>query len=680
MDRTTWLLVAAAVAFITGVALLFAAVEDDDPVAATSTTASNEATTTTAGDSADATTTTVQVAGTNSRFIEGRCEFDEPAGYDVECGWLIAPEDRSNPDNGETVQLHVAIFKTRADGAPDDPIVYLEGGPGGDALEAIPFTFTQVFAQFVENRDFIMFDQRGTGYSSPSLECKETTDLAYELLDADISTEEALTAEFDALEDCRQRLAEEADLSQYNSEASAADLADLRVALGYDEWNLFGISYGTRLALTTMRDHPEGIRSVILDSTYPPEVDLPLEAGVNADRAFNVFFDACSGDAECSTAFPDLRSRFFALVDRLEADPVMVSILDVFTFESYDALVDGDTLLALLFQSLYSTELIPVLPGLIEDAEQGDYQSMELLLSNFFANIGFISVGQTYSVQCREEVAFTDPEALAASGDFDPYIQRFVEAGSNTGPFVLEICDMWDVGIADPVENEPVRSDIPTLVLAGEFDPITPPRWGELAAQNLSHSYFIEFPGLGHGTSVADECAFSIVQAFLDDPLVLPGTLCVEQMNGPDFVTGDEPVAAVQLQLVTVESFGVTIEALAPDDWTESAGGTFVRGADGLDQTALLFQAVQGNQAELFLSLLTTQLGADDGPIGSRTYQTPRATWEIHSFEVEGTATEVALAETNGFTVLVLLAVDPSELPAYLDEILIPVLEALQVR
>jgi pimeloyl-ACP methyl ester carboxylesterase len=681
VDRTTWLLIIAAIVFVTGIGLLFAEVADDagEVVATTTTERLDPDSTPTTISTTEVTRATV-VAGSGARYIESRCEFDEPAGYEVECGWLLAPEDRSNPDNGKTVQLHVAIFHTQAEGAPDDPIVYLEGGPGGDALEAIPFTFTQAFAPFVENRDFIMFDQRGTGFSEPSLECAETTELAYDLLDDDITTDEALAAEYLALEECRLRLIEEADLSQYNSAASAADLADLRVTLGYDEWNLFGISYGTRLALTTMRDHPEGIRSVILDSTYPLQVSLPLEAGINADRAFGVFFDTCASDPECSEVFPDLEARFFRLVDALDADPIAVTLFDVFTLDEYDALVKGDTLIGLLFQSLYSSELIPILPGLIYDVESGDFQSMELLLSNFFANLEFVSAGQTYSVQCREEVPFTDPAQLEVAGDFDPYIKRFVEAGVNTGPFVLEICNLWDIGAADPIENEPVESDIPTLVLAGEFDPITPPAWGRLAAATLSNATVFEFPGLGHGTSVSDACALSIALAFLDEPSVTPDGSCIQERTGPDFVTGEEPLAAITLEPVTVESFGATIEALAPGDWDQVGTGVYLRGLDGLDQTALLFQAIAGNQADLFLATLTAQLGAGQADMATSSYEGGTATWEIHTLEVEGVATEVALAETNGFTVLVMLASDPADHEVYIDAILIPILEALQVR
>lgn len=678
MDRTAWLLILAAAAFVAGIGLLFAGVDDEAPTAATTTTTTLQVEPTTT--QRTETTETRPEATTGARFVEGRCEFDEPPGYQVDCGWLVAPEDRSDPANGKTVRLHVAIFRSQVAGVPEDPIVYLEGGPGGDALEAVPFTFAQAFAPFLESRDFIMFDQRGTGFSSPSLACPETVELAFEQLDLDLDLDEALAQELAALEECHTRIVEEAELSLYNSEASAADLADLRVVLGYEEWNLFGISYGTRLALTTMRDHPEGIRSVILDSTYPPQVSLPLEVGLNAARAFTVFFDACAEDPECSGAFPDLEARFFALVDALDAEPIMATLLDVFTLEEHDALVEGDALLGLLFQSLYSSELIPVLPGLIDDVENGDYQSLELLLSNFFANIEFISTGQTFAVQCREELPFTDPAELAAAGDFDPYIKRIVESGGSTGPFALEVCELWDVGTADALENEPVASDIPTLVLAGEFDPITPPSWGVLAAETLANASFFEFPGLGHGTSVSDECALSIALEFLNDPSAEPDGSCVSAMSGPDFITGDEPAAEIRLVPVTVESFGATIDTLVPDDWSELGSGVYLRGASGLDQTALLFQAVGGNQANLLLTTLTAQLGADADDVTSREYNSGPTIWGIHTLEVEGVATDIAITETNGYTVLVLLASDSVDREAYQASILLPILDALEVR
>jgi hypothetical protein len=151
-------------------------------------------------------------------------------------------------------------------------------------------------------------------------------------------------------------------------------------------------------------------------------------------------------------------------------------------------------------------------------------------------------------------------------------------------------------------------------------------------------------------------------------------------LEGPDFVTGNEPAAEIELEPVTVDSFGVTVEALAPADWEELNPGVFLRGADGLDQTALLFQAVGGSQANLLLSLLASQLGVEEDQMSSRSQTAGSTSWEIHSFEIDGTATDIALAETGSFTVLVLLASDPADRDTYQEAILIPVIESITVR
>ena len=247
-------------------------------------------------------------------FESAQCQFEIHPGQTVDCGYLTVPEDRSQPD-GPTIRLHVAIFRSHSDNPAPDPIVYLEGGPGGQALEAASLVFNRRFAPFLADRDLIMFDQRGVGYSEPALDCQELIDLTYETLAQDLSPEEILALSTEAIRSCRDRLVSEGvNLAAYNSAESAADLNDLRLALGYEEWNLYGISYGTRLALTTMRDYPQGIRSVILDSTYPLPVSINTETPANFDRALNVFFGGCATDPAGSEAYPDLETVFWELV------------------------------------------------------------------------------------------------------------------------------------------------------------------------------------------------------------------------------------------------------------------------------------------------------------------------------------------------------------------------------
>ncbi len=224
-------------------------------------------------------------------FERSSCRFRIPAGTKVECGFLVVPENHSKPA-GRTIRLHVAIFSTASDDPAPDPIVYLSGGPGQSPLKMAQFAF-EAFAPFLANRDLILLDQRGVGYSEPALDCHELLELAYETAPEDLPVDELAKLTTAAASECRDRLLRQAvSLSAYRSAQSAADLNDLRLALGYEEWNLYGISYGTKLALTTMRDFPTGIRSVVLDSTYPLQVNLYAEVPANATRAFNVFFDS----------------------------------------------------------------------------------------------------------------------------------------------------------------------------------------------------------------------------------------------------------------------------------------------------------------------------------------------------------------------------------------------------
>ncbi|MBJ7454186.1 MAG: alpha/beta fold hydrolase, partial [Blastococcus sp.] len=234
------------------------------------------------------------------------CDFEVPAGVDMQCGTLEVPADREDPDGGE-VELAFGVVRSDAPDLADDPVVYLSGGPGQSTLELVPQGFAQLYEPLTANRDLVLLDQRGTGLSEPSLACDEYTDVALESLGSDLSDEELEAEALDALEECHERLADDGvDFADYNSAASAADLEDLRVALDYDEWNLYGISYGTRLAQQAMRDHPDGIRSVVLDSAYPADADLYAEMPGNAERAMEALFTTCADDPACAAAYPDL--------------------------------------------------------------------------------------------------------------------------------------------------------------------------------------------------------------------------------------------------------------------------------------------------------------------------------------------------------------------------------------
>ena len=450
-------------------------------------------------------------------FEPAACAFPVPSGYRPECGYLVVPENRGRADS-PFIRLHVAIFRSRSGSAVPDPVVHLAGGPGSSSLEVAGYMLGRGLDAVLAQRDLVLFDQRGTGYSQPRLDCPERTAITPALLDGSLSEEQAGAAVVDAFRQCRQRLlAQGIDLSVYNSAASAADLNDLRLALAYEKLDLYAVSYGTRLALTLMRDHPEALRSAVLDSVYPLEVNLYTALAPNAGRAFEVFFARCTATPDCNAAYPDLRAVFYGLVDQLNAAPVPVSLSAGGAQRTVS--LDGGLLVDVLFVGLYNPAVTASMPQMIYDTRRGEYSILRDRLRLYFE--GTSALGMQMAVQCAEELPFNAPEeAYTAAQGVQPQVAGFFPQSVQP---LFEVCREWTAIFPDPQENLPVASDLPVLVLAGEGDPITPPEWGRMAAQTLPHSYFYEFPGQGHWVTRSSPCALSLALAFWNEPGVDPG-------------------------------------------------------------------------------------------------------------------------------------------------------------
>jgi pimeloyl-ACP methyl ester carboxylesterase len=474
-------------------------------------------------------------------FVETDCLFDLPG---VVCGVLVVPEDRSDPA-GNQVELAVAIILSRSAEPAPDPVIYLEGGPGGAAIFGIEDLMRH---PIVEERDLIVFDQRGNGFSLPSLNCPELEEEAE-----------------DGVQACRDRLIEEGvNLDAYNTAASAADVNDLRVALGYDQVNLWGISYGTKLALTTLRDFPDGIRSVVIDSVYPPEIEDLAQQATAFVGAYQALFDRCAEDADCSAAFPDLEFVFYDTVAAYNEAPMYIET------EDGEVELTGDEILAQLFQALYDSERLPYLPyaldllsysddvdalvdgyDILTGAYRPDDSGAELPPSAVEESpdvqaitdeLGDISdsEGQAYSVDCSEEYQLTDVDAAYAAAEQAPEeVVGYLVGGIDSA---LNDCAIWNVQTAAVRENLRVSSDLPVLILSGLMDPITPPEAGESASLGLTGSQVVVFPTAGHGISFTDTdagaCAKSLVTTFLDDPITLLDTACVAQTDVMEFYIG----------------------------------------------------------------------------------------------------------------------------------------------
>ncbi len=609
-------------------------------------------------------------------YEESGCEFDEPGGVEVECGWLTVPQRWDDAQDPGEVRLHVGVFAGADADRSAPPIVYLEGGPGGHALEAVPFSFDQLFGALAERREVVIFDQRGTGYNEPSLACPESTEADIENFERAEPVAVELETSLDALDECNRRLVDDGvDLGSFHTVASAHDVEALRQALGYASWNVLGISYGTRLAQTLMREHPGALESVILDSVVPIDGDIQADSGRSFARAAGELFAACASDPDCASTYPDLEERFFAVVDEADADPFRFEATNPLTAESYEFVATGDDLLGLTFSALYSRVTLAGLPELVARLEAGDTSGLSVYTGINLANSGFLSAGMFVSVICHDEVPFTTDEDYEAGRSGDPRFDRVSEGGTIDGRVFEELCDGWGAGSADPVEDQPVRSAIPTLVMAGQFDPVTPPSGGERVAAGLDRASFFLYPGVGHA-AMTEPCAQQMALDFVDDPASEPDDGCVADMDPPTFVV--EGIGDISLVEFSYDDAFVHASGVRPESWEDQGSGAFGRGITILDQTAIVQQVVDGVPASFVVSQLGEALGGDIDSAPTDERSIGGRDWDVYTFDIPGAIADLAVAEDDGMTFLVVMVAnndtDRSEL---LDELLDPVLEAI---
>src|SRR5258706_3541162 len=283
-----------------------------------------------------------EVTATVPRFEPAQCPKLQGAETlaDASCGYLVVPENRSRPD-GRLIRVMVAKFPARLGEKRADPVVYLAGGPGDIApLEVNAF----IAAGFIRDRDILVVSQRGTMFSEPALTCASIDDFNRELLGLRFYSEATKRDHLAATDACHRALAATgANLSAYNSTESAADFADLRKVLGYAVWNVYGTSYGSFLAQTLMRDHPDGIRSVVLDSVLPTTYTIPGTWPITG-AGFDNLFHPCAAETACNAAHPHLEETFTRLVNKLEAEPLTTTVSDPATGGDVKVALDGGAL------------------------------------------------------------------------------------------------------------------------------------------------------------------------------------------------------------------------------------------------------------------------------------------------------------------------------------------------
>lgn len=419
--------------------------------------------------------------------------FVEGVKTQLQCGKLTVPENWTSPTD-KTIDVNVIVVKAIASSAKPDPLFLLMGGPGQAASELVS-GLIGIFRDVHQSRDLVFIDQRGTGLSSPLL-CDDKDGDIYKDVSSDFDSSD--------VQKCLDNF--NVDLSQYNTNSAVLDFDAVRVALGYEEINLYGISYGSRAAMIYMRDKPKALRSVILDGVVPPQIAVG-PSGVQAARAFDILIEQCKNSVDCQKQYPTLVSDYQKIRAQLEITPVQTMIDHPVSDKKVPLNIDSVKFIGTLHSQLYSIGRRELLPYIINEFANKNYKPFVGLMSQSEDSKSVIYTGLNFNIICNEDVPRASKELLAQSRN-----NSF--SGRHSFEGISEVCSQWPKFKAPANFADPVKSDIPTMLLSGELDPVTPPAWGDIAAKGLSNNKHYVANNAGHGL-ITQTCAGSMINEFI---------------------------------------------------------------------------------------------------------------------------------------------------------------------
>jgi pimeloyl-ACP methyl ester carboxylesterase len=449
-------------------------------------------------------------------------------GQDYTFGYLQVLENRQNP-NSRIIEVPVYIFKSRSDNPQKDPIIYTVGGPGSTTMPSAQY---MKYYRYLDDRDFILIEQRGNYYAKPHLDCPEWSEAMYtsSLPDFDPQKSDLLFEE--AARACRERLTKKGiDLNGYHTNEIAADINDLAKVLKIKSYNLLTISYSTKIAQVLLRDYPERIRSAVMDSPLPLEASYDEESVKNLLESLELLLSDCEADKECSRAFPNIKQRFFDYLSEKTKAPLQVDVENPQSGKLETFYLTGADLIA-VFTSASTADVVNI-PFEINKLLNEDMSSVKEQLSYLFQESGNgAGLGMRLSVWCAEEYPFNSQDIIKAETSKYPQVE-----GLSPAVFDDEICKIWSVRKVAEIENQAVKSDTPVLLISGEYDNETPVKWAKSMRNNLTNSYHLIFKGWKHTptTNWSNQCAMQAANDFFNNPEIEPKPACLGQINSPEF-------------------------------------------------------------------------------------------------------------------------------------------------
>ena len=454
------------------------------------------------------------------RVILDPCRIPAVEG-EARCGSYEVFEDRE-VRKGRRIALKIVVLPALNPQLVPEALFILAGGPGQGATDNAEF-FASTFANARRNRDIVLVDQRGTGSSNP--------------LDCDLRGGSGLQRYFgdlypvDAVRRCRELLEQKADLRLYTTPIAMDDLDEIRSALGYEQINLFGTSYGTRAALVYMRRYPHRVRAVIMKGVVPMSLILPHAIARDAQRSLDLLFADCAADEPCRRAFPNLKQEFQVVLHRLDRETAKTKLSDPGTDEVEQVEISRGlfaTTLRSLLQNVNATSQVPMLIHGAFDNDFAPFARLALTLRRGAADL--LSSGMFLSVICAEDIPLTNPNVVAREG-------KGTFLGDYYARQVMQASEIWRCGQRPRGYNQPVRSNTPVLLISGHLDPATPPSGAAETARYLPNSLHLVIKNGSHSYAGLSPCVDKIMAAFIEKGAVKGlDTSCINQIRRLPFV------------------------------------------------------------------------------------------------------------------------------------------------
>ena len=459
-----------------------------------------------AGAAAAQTETAATVELTDCRISSG----PGMPGIAARCGNFVRPLDPADESKG-TIELRVAVVPALSLEPATDPFVPVAGGPGQSTISFYA-GYAGAFSRIRQKRDIVLIDQRGTGDSAP-LVC----DIDDDVVDGKYSFEETTRL----TEQCLEVLPH--DPRYFTTSVAVTDLEALRVALGYSAFNMYGISYGSRVAQHFARRYPESTRTVIIDGVVPPQIPLGPDIATESQIAIDYVFDRCGENAACNERFPNIAEDFSVVRGALAEGPVTVEYQHPVTGKREVADFTADHLAGAVRLLLYNPRTVALLPLVISEAANGNFAPLAAQFDMVVSQLAdALNIGMHNAVMCTEDVPFIDWESV----DNDAINASYM------GPLQLEsiraMCGVWPQGVLDDGLRTPLSTDLPVLLLSGSADPITPPRYADLAAVDLSNAWHLIGKNQGHGLAPVG-CMPRVMGEFVESATLADGAAeCLE--------------------------------------------------------------------------------------------------------------------------------------------------------